>query len=208
LKKQFSKILILLLITSCLYSCDAVKRVAEDEHLLTKTSVIINDKKDNTETINSFLYQKPNRTIAGIPLRLHIYNKARPNRDSLFEAWLNKKPKRKAKLIKRYSKKQVDKLKESALGFNNWLKSTGEAPVIVSEEKTKRSARRLKEYYIHNGWFDVETDYEIKKNNNKRAEIKYEIETKQPFLIDSISEVIKSPIIDSLYQKIKKKTIR
>jgi len=207
LKKQLSKILFLVLITVGLYSCDTVKRVAEDEHLLTKTSVIVNDKKDNTETINSLLYQKPNRKIAGIPLRLKIYNTARPNRDSLFEFWLDKNPKRRARLERRYSQKQVNKLKQSVLGFNNWLKITGEAPVIVNEDKTKRSVRRLKDYYINNGWFNVEADFDIENNDNKRAEIKYNIETKQAFLIDSISEIIKSPVIDTLYQNIKQNVI-
>jgi len=207
LKKQLSKILFLVLLAIGLYSCDTVKRVAEDEHLLSKTSVIVNDKKDNTEIINSLLYQKPNRKIAGIPLRLHIYNTARPNRDSLFETWLNKRQKRRARLERRYSIKQVNKLKQSVLGFNNWLKSTGEAPTIVNEDETKRSVKRLKDYYINNGWFNVEADFDIKKNDNKRAEVKYNVETKHPFLIDSISDILKSPVIDSLYQNIKKSAI-
>jgi len=207
LKKQLSKILFLVLLAIGLYSCDTVKRVAEDEHLLSKTSVIVNDKKDNTEIINSLLYQKPNRKIAGIPLRLHIYNTARPNRDSLFETWLNKSQKRRARLERRYSIKQVNKLKQSVLGFNNWLKSTGEAPTIVNEDETKRSVKRLKDYYINNGWFNVEADFDIKKNDNKRAEVKYNVETKHPFLIDSISDILKSPVIDSLYQNIKKNAI-
>ena len=207
MKKQLSKILFLVLLAIGLYSCDTVKRVAEDEHLLSKTSVIVNDKKDNTEIINSLLYQKPNRKIAGIPLRLHIYNTARPNRDSLFETWLNKRQKRRARLERRYSIKQVNKLKQSVLGFNNWLKSTGEAPTIVNEDETKRSVKRLKDYYINNGWFNVEADFDIKKNDNKRAEVKYNVETKHPFLIDSISDILKSPVIDSLYQNIKKNAI-
>ena len=207
MKKQLSKILFLVLLAIGLYSCDTVKRVAEDEHLLSKTSVIVNDKKDNTEIINSLLYQKPNRKIAGIPLRLHIYNTARPNRDSLFETWLNKRQKRRARLERRYSIKQVNKLKQSVLGFNNWLKSTGEAPTIVNEDETKRSVKRLKDYYINNGWFNVEADFDIKKNDNKRAEVKYNVETKHPFLIDSISDILKSPVIDSLYQNIKKSAI-
>ena len=90
MQQTLSKILILIIIARCFTSCDAVKRVAEDEHLLTKNTVLINEKKDNTETINNLLYQEPNRKILGVPLRLHIYNMARPNRDSLFENWLNK----------------------------------------------------------------------------------------------------------------------
>ena len=190
-----------------LSSCNPVKRVAENEHLLTKTTVNVNEKKNNTETVNSLLYQKPNRKILGIPLRLHIYNLARKNRDSLFEAWLDKKPNRRVRLNKRYSKKQIDKLKASAIGFNNWLKNTGESPIIISEDKTKRSVKRFKDYYINNGWFDVEADFNIEKNDNKRANITYKIKTGPAFLIDSITKVVKSPVVDSLYKNIQKKAL-
>ncbi|MDD7886603.1 BamA/TamA family outer membrane protein [Flavivirga sp. 57AJ16] len=207
MKKQLSKILISLVSIGYFLSCDSTKRVAENEHLLTSTTVSVNGKKDNTETINDLLYQRPNRKIAGIPLRLHIYNLARNNRDSLFEAWLDEKPNRRARLTKRLSKKQLDRLKSSAIGFNNWLRKTGEPPVIVSEEKTKKSVKRLQDYHINNGWFDVETSYDIKKDDNKRASIEYQVKTGVPFIIDSISEKIKSPIIDSLYQNIKKNAL-
>ena len=113
MKLQLPKIALLLLITVYLTSCDAVKRVPESEHLLTHNTILINGKKENTETINNLLYQEPNSKIPliGTPLRLHIYNLARNNRDSLFEVWLNKKPNRRDRLTKRLSKKQLDKLK-------------------------------------------------------------------------------------------------
>lgn len=187
-------------------SCDAVKRVAEDEHLLVNNTVIVNDKKDNSETITNLLYQKPNRKILGIPLRLHVYNTARPNRDSLFEAWLNKKTNRRENLKNIFSKKQVDKLKQSAIGFNDWLKTTGEAPVIVDEERTKKAVKRLQAYHINNGWFDVETTYNIEKKDPKRAEIKYDVNTGKAFVIDSITSKVASPVLDTLYKKLKKKS--
>lgn len=200
MKKQFTILLVLLLIKS-FTSCDAVKRVSENEHLLTENTVLINDKKDNTETINNLLYQKPNRKILSIPLWLHIYNTARKNRDSLFEIWLDKKPKRRIRLTKGLSKKQLDKLKKSAIGFNNWLRKTGEAPVIVNEEKITKSIKRLQDYHINNGWFDVKATSDINKKRNKRAQITYNVKTGKAFIIDSISEQIKSPNIDSIYQK-------
>ncbi|OEK07421.1 hypothetical protein A8C32_18485 [Flavivirga aquatica] len=206
MKQQLSKILFLIFITRFVISCDTVKRVADNEYLLTKNSVIINDKKDNTEAINNLIYQKPNSKIPlfGTPLRLHLYNTARPNRDSLFEVWLDKKPKRRERFTKRYSKKQVDKLKKSVLAFNNWLRKTGETPVILDEEKAKKSIKRLQDYHINNGWFDVKSTYSISKKDDKRAEIEYQVETGKPFIIDSITETIKSPVIDSIYQNIKK----
>ncbi|WP_370569721.1 BamA/TamA family outer membrane protein [Flaviramulus sp. BrNp1-15] len=189
-------------------SCDTVKRVAENEHLLTKNTVVVNGKKDKTETLNNLLYQEPNSKLPVIGnLRLHIFNLARPNRDSLFEAWLDKNPKRRTRLEKALSKKQVDKIKESALGFNQWLKKTGEAPVVVDEEKTKRSVKRLQDYYINNGWFDVEANYDIIKNEDKHAEVEYNVNTGNAYVIDTISETIKTPIIDTLYKNIKKESL-
>ena len=203
MQHKLSKILTFIIITSCFTSCDVAKRVAEDEHLLTHNTVRVNGKKNNSETINSLLYQKPNRKILGFPLGLHIYNIARPNRDSLFDAWLNKNPKRQERLKNIYSQKQVNKIEQTALGFNNWLKTTGEAPVIVDNTKTKKSVNRLQSYYINNGWFDVKTNYDVKKKEKKRTEIEYHVETGKAFLIDSISSKVLTPVIDTLYKKIK-----
>ena len=207
LKQKLSILLIVFLTITYLTSCDAVKRVSEDNHLLTNNNIIINDKKNNTEIINNLLHQKPNRKILGTPLRLHIYNSARPNKDSLFEAWLDKKPKRRERLKKIYSQKQVDKIKQNTLGFNNWLKTTGEAPVIVDERKTKKSVKRLQDYHINNGWFDAKTNYEIIRNNDKRAQINYNVKTGRAFIIDSISSKVFSPVVDSLYTSIKEESL-
>ncbi|WP_406682951.1 BamA/TamA family outer membrane protein [Seonamhaeicola sp. MEBiC1930] len=194
-----------MLTIKCLTGCEATKRIAEDEHLLTDNIILVNNKKENTETHNNLLVQNPNRKILGFPLRLHLYNVARPNVDSIISAKLNDSTKHRVK--KFLSKKQYSRLQESKLGINNWWKRTGEPPVIVDESKTKKSIKRLQDYYINNGWFNVNTTYNIEKNNNKRAKIKYNIETGKGFIIDSISASIKSQIIDSLYQGIKKNTL-
>ena len=209
MKQHIFKILILVSFFRCLTSCDTVKRVAADEHLLTENTVTINGEKDNSETINSLLYQKPNSRIPllKIPLRLYIYNTARENRDSIFEAWLNRKPNRKKRLKNIYSQKQVDKFKRSALGFNQWVKKTGESPVIVSELRTKKSVKRLQDYHINNGWFDVKTTYKISKNDNKTATVEYNVASGQAFIIDSITKTIQSPVVDTIYKQIQKNAI-
>ncbi|MCF7567662.1 BamA/TamA family outer membrane protein [Sabulilitoribacter arenilitoris] len=206
--QQLLKILILFFIAGYITSCNTVKRVAEDEHLLVENTVYVNDKKSKTETITSLLHQKPNSKLPLIGnLRLNIYNLARPNRDSIFEAWLDKKPNRRERLNKAYSQKQVDRLKNSALGFNNWLKKTGEPPVIVDEEKTKKTVKRLKSYYKLNGLSNVDVNYKINTKDNKRASIDYFVKHGEPYIIDSITKNIKSPVIDSLYKKIKKRAL-
>lgn len=122
MKQSLAKISLFIIISLVITSCNVVKRVGEDKHLLTQTSVYVNEKKIASEEITNLIYQKPNSKLLGFPLRLHIYNLARDNKDSLFDIWLNKHPKRKKRLIKKLSKKQLDKLEESSVGFNKWLK--------------------------------------------------------------------------------------
>lgn len=200
MKNQLSKI-VLFIITIHITSCDSTKRVAENEYLLTKNTVFINGEKDKRETIDNLLYQEPNQKILGFPLRLQFYNLARPNIDSIINANLNKNPNRRQRLENFLSKKQLDKYVESRTNFNNWIKKTGEAPVIIDEDKARNSVKRLKDYHINNGWFDVEASYDIQKTGKKSASIEYQVQTGQAFIIDSISTKIATPIIDTLYRK-------
>ncbi len=198
-------ILHLFIITAgLLSSCNSIKRVPEKNYLLTKNSVYINDKKNKTETINNLLYQKPNSKILKFPLRLNIYNLARPNIDSIVNATLDKKPKRRSHYESLLSKKQLDQYVDNRKKLNNWLKKTGEAPVIINEERTKRSIKRLNDYYINNGWFNVESHYNITKKDKQRADIDYFVKTGNPFIIDSISKKYEPSIVDSLYRSIQK----
>ncbi len=204
MKQTLAKISIFIVIISAITSCNVVKRIGEDQHLLTQTSIFVNGKKNATEEISNLIYQHPNSKLLGYPLRLHIYNLARNNRDSLFEVWLDKNPKRRARLTKKLSKKQLDQLKTSSVGFNNWLRKTGEAPVIVDSLRTEKSRENLKGYYFQNGWFDADVSYNIKKDSSQRATIEYQINTGEPYILDSIYSTIESSIIDSLYQSAKK----
>ncbi len=209
MNKQLLIILVLFCFIVCFTSCNAVKRVANNEHLLTKNTIVIDGEKENTETITNLLYQKPNSKVPllNTPLRLHIYNLARPNIDSILDAKIYDNPKKVKRKTKLLSKKQLDKDIKSRKDLNAWLKKTGEAPVVVDVLKTKKSINRIKDYFINNGWFDVEATYSINKNDNNRAEVAYKINKGTAFLIDSITENIKSPIIDTLYKNIKKASL-
>lgn len=178
-----------------------MKRVAKNDYLLTDNEVLVNNKKDNSETVSDQINQKPNGKLLGFPLRLHIYNLARPNIDSILKAKIYDNPRKVSWKTKLLSKKQLNKDLESRKGINKWLKKTGEAPVIVNEEKTKKTTENLRKYFFAKGWFDVKTSYNIDKTENQRASITYNIVTGQPHTLDSITEQIESPIINSLYQQ-------
>jgi outer membrane protein assembly factor BamA len=145
----------------------------------------------------------------GIPLRLHFYNLARPDIDSiLIEKYLENESKRNT-LVDLLSYKQLEKYLHSRKAFNKWIKKTGEAPVIVSEQETQKSVNRLNSWYWNNGWFNVETDYEIipLENKKKRARVKYDVATGPAYYLDSITANISSQVIDSLYELHKKEAI-
>lgn len=204
LKHRFLFITSLLIVFSQITSCDAVKRVPDNEYLLTDNDVFINGKKDNTESINNLLFQRPNRKILGIPLRLYIYNLARPNIDSIIQAKIYDDEDKVAWKTAVLSQKQFEKDIANRRNFNAWLKNTGEPPVIVDEEKIKKSIDRLQNYHINNGWFDVETTFDIERTDSERATIQYNVETGRPFILDTISTKIASPLVELLYEATQK----
>lgn len=193
-----------------LVSCNAVKRLNEDQLLLTNNTIIVDGKKIKENEPYSLLAQKPNPRIPvlGIPLGLHIYNLAEPHPDSTYQDWLNRKPNREARLNKLLSKKQVYGLGRSKSNFNEWLKRTGSAPVIIDEKKSKKSLAQLQRYYATQGWFNVTGDYSVRKDSTrkKRGSLTYRLNKRKPYFIDSISEKISSPVVDSLYQRSRRNT--
>ncbi|WP_317130842.1 translocation and assembly module lipoprotein TamL [Aquimarina intermedia] len=198
---MLTKISFIAVITVLILSCNAVKRVPEGEFLLTKNEIYVDSVKTNDIKLENQLYQKPNIKLLGIPIRLHIYNLAKAEPDSAYQNWLKKTPKREERLVNFLSKKQVDRLGTAYVAFNEWIKTTGEAPVIIEESRAKRSAQRLKAYYWNNGWFNVETAYNIEKGENKRGEIKFFTQPHQPYFIDSLQLKIESAVADSIYRK-------
>lgn len=206
LKLQFSKIALIIVITGFLYSCNSVKRVPENEHILVENTIYVNDKKTNSERINNLLFQQRNKKVVSIPLRVYIYNTARPNIDSIIKANIDSKPNKRKRLENFLSKKQLDRYIQARIGFNNWLKKTGEAPVIVKESKTLKSEIQLKKYYFNNGWFNADITSKTTKLENKKATVDYYVETGEPYIIDSITTKIASPVVDSLYELTKNKS--
>lgn len=203
------KVLLLVSILS-LNSCNVVKRVKAGDHLLTENTILEDGKKNKDERINNIILQKTNsgmQNLIGVPLRLHIYNLARPNIDSILDATIlsdSLKVKRKTALL---SKKQLDKYLEIRRTSNSWLKRTGEAPTIVNTEKTSKTAINLRKYYFSKGWFNNEVIYDIVKDSSKRAQVTYKVTKKKPYEIDSITPIISSPAIDSLYSTFSKASL-
>nr|WP_317168134.1 BamA/TamA family outer membrane protein [Leptobacterium flavescens] len=169
---------------------------------MTKNTITIDDKKENDEVISNLLLQQPNTSVLSIPLRLHIYNLAEENPDSTYNAWLDRNPKRRARLNRRYSEKQVNELGRYKKGFSNWLKRTGEAPVIIDRGRTLKSTQRLQQYFNFEGYFNNKAHYSIDTvgKKAKRAQVNYFVEKGNAYYLDTISSNIASKELDSIYQ--------
>ena len=198
-----SKIAILFLVLAFV-GCNAVKYVGEDQHLLTKNTILVDEKKVSDETIKNLILQKPNSSVLGYPLRLNLYNLAKKNPDSSYQNWLNKKEKRVNRLENLLSKKQVDRLGNSFVvkGYSDLLKRIGEPAAIIDTARTRKSMERLSAYYYNKGFFNNNVDYEITPvKRKKRAELIYKVNRGKPYFVDSLSSNIQSFDLDSLYRK-------
>lgn len=203
--RSLTKIAVFLGLSLLFSSCNAVKHLKEGQYLLTDNEITVDGEEPEDSRVYSILSQQPNPKVLGIPFGLHIYNLADPIPDSTYQKWLAKNPKRQERLARRLSQKQVDELGNSYVGFNEWLQKSGDAPVIIDPEKTEKSLERLEKYYYNKGWFNTKAKYALIPNEEKekRASLRFEVNRYTPYIVDSISERISSPVVDSLFKMTK-----
>ena len=202
MKKIYTKITAFIVIAILICACNAVKRVPEGKLLLTKNEITVNDKAIKDENVFNQLYQKPNSTLLGYRLRLNLSNLANLNPDSTYQAKFTNNPEKFKRKSKWLSEKQVNRLGKSFWyhGIHDFLRRTGEPPIIIDKERADKSILRLKYYYFNNGFFNVQAAYAIDTLKLKKAKIKYAITSGNAFFIDSLRATIATPVLDSLYQ--------
>jgi outer membrane protein assembly factor BamA len=208
LGKFRAKIVVLLLLL-LLSSCNTIKKVSDEEFLLTKNTIYADSVKVTKDEVKNLLSQKPNSNVLSYPLRLNLYNLAKDNPDSLYQNWLEKKPKRQKRLNSFLSEKQVNRLGESFFvkGYSNFFKRVGEPPAVIDTSKTRKSTERLQAYYGSKGYFNNTASYSvIPIKRKKRAEIEYAVDLGKPYFVDSLTTNILSSDIDSLYQNNKEES--
>ena len=179
-------------------SCNAVKRVDEGEYLLRKNTIFLNGEKLKNPEVENIPAQKPNSLT-----RLHVYNLAKADSDSIFDARLREDladPDFRQRVL---SAKQLAQASSYKKRFHEWLRRTGEAPVIIEDELTERSARRLKQYYDNKGYFNSQVTFEKDTADfgERKAGMNYLVNTGDAYVLDTIKTYIPSPAVDSIYRK-------
>jgi len=197
----FAKIRLFALILILLVSCNSIKYVQENEELLKENTVLINGTKNKEEDVSKYLTQKPNRKTLGMPLPLYLYNFGNPDFEMTFDEWIDNHPKKYNRYENIFSKKQTYAIYNNKKGTNNWFLKKGEAPVIFDKSKAERSAKTLTDYFISQGFFEAEVDFESRQTGEKEVSVDYNVTTNRQYLIDSISIDIESPVLDSIYRE-------
>lgn len=186
-----------------------MKKVPDTKHLLTKNTIVLNGKVTKKGEVAEQIYQTPNTKLLGMPIYLTLYNLAKENPDSLYNAWLHRKPNRYSNLSAVLSEKQVERLGQSFIvsGYSKFLENIGEPPTIIDLDKSKHSTERLKNYFFNQGYFNTKTSYKVDTLENKRAQITYLVETEEAYIVDSLKVNISTKALDSLYNLTKNQSL-
>ena len=80
--------LLLGIIPFLLFSCNPVKRVPENDYLLYKSKIRIEDPDLNKDDLKGYVRQKPNKRILGVRFHLGLYNLAKPGKEKGLSKWL------------------------------------------------------------------------------------------------------------------------
>ena len=95
-----------------MFGCNVTRQLNEGENLVSKQTFELNGKKLKQDPITILSKTSANKKIFGVPLKLLIYNLSNPNSEEDFEKWLDKKDKRRMRLKKLISNKQINQLKK------------------------------------------------------------------------------------------------
>ncbi|MBL4939098.1 MAG: BamA/TamA family outer membrane protein, partial [Lutibacter sp.] len=180
-------------------SCNTVRYVPENKLLLTKNSIIVNDKKNVDNEINDYIVQRPNQLVLGTPFPLYFYNIGNKNFETDFEKWKLNNPNWYNFTKGVFSKKQARGIRKFKNNTHQWFLNNGESPVILDQKKTRQTIENLTQHYYNEGFFNVKVTFEEQLLKNKKVAVNYVVNTDNPYTLDTITTTIESKILDSIY---------
>ena len=181
-------------------SCNSVKYVGENEFLLVKNKVVVNDKKNASNEINDYIVQRPNQLVLGVALPLHFYNLGNKNFEADFDLWKLDNPGWYNFTTGIFSEKQTRGVRNFKYKMHQWILKNGEPPEIFDSKKAVQTVKNLTQHYYNEGYFNVKADYEEHQLKNKKVAVDYKIITDKPNQLDSITKNIQSAVLDSIYE--------
>ena len=186
--------------------CASEKFVSDGKFLLTENKLYIDGEENQNHPIKQLILNKSNSSFFGFPIKMQLNHWAKEFPKKEFRKWLNKKAKRKSRTINLMSSKQVYQLEKYYIQFNSWLKKNGEPPILIDSLLINNNLRRIEQYYKNDGFFDVQSNYEIISVGQKKKEVNYNINLNQPYIISLFEQKIKSKDLKDLFVSNKSKS--
>lgn len=181
IRYTFFIFLILLLGTSC----SPLRYLGEDQTMLRKNTVEIENKKsvDDYKTLNyeleTLTSQRPNSKFFGVPT---------------LGPWF---------YYRTVSKMQN---RQDTTWWNRFvLKNLAEEPTVYNPNRSDESAGDMEQYMKQRGYFDAEVGYESKRKGwfkKRKIEVTYKVNPGQRYYFDTINYISKDTIIEDILKDI------
>jgi len=203
-------IYILTLATLVLSGCKATKYVPSDNYLLKKNKIEIDNNVLKQTDFYEYIQQQANHHIAGIKLRLLVYNSI--DSSKVNQKRINKnndirtQNQRLIEKQERINEKRIDRAKRKNkewytqkiiplkdtitpnLFFREWLKYRfGEPPVIFDSLYFRQSIEQMSLLLQKKGYYYGAVEGKIEHKNNKKAIVIYSVTTGKCYYIDSVN---------------------
>ena len=202
--RSLAKLIILCISILILSGCSGTRAFKTNKTIVDRIEIYEKDRLLKKNPVNFIIKTSTNKKFLGIPVGKILYETSHPEPKIQFENWVNKKKNRRKRLEKWISKKQIIALSDYSEKFNKWLQKTGEAPAFIDSITVKDSKKRILQYYKNLGYYDVSVKTETQQISDKKILLKYLINPKSRYLIDSISSSIESSDLKNIYSKNKK----
>ena len=152
-------------------ACSVTRQIPEGQYLLRKVKI------EDDRTV-----PRRDRILAS---ELEKYVRQTPNKRFLgtnFYVWLYE---------------QANPAKENR--WNEWKRKIGEAPVLLDQSLTQKSAENLKVYMDSKGFFHSQVSYRVDTvSRRRRAKVVYRTHQGAPYRIDSISYEFRDKFLEQL----------
>ena len=181
-------------------ACNSTKHVAENEYMLAQNYVFVDSARDNSAELEKFILQKPNPKLLGAPIGLYLHNIGNHDKPKTALKWGEKHLKKYNFIKSIFSEKQSIAYANGLIKLNKWFLSY-DAPVIISQNKVKRTSDNLEAYYKTKGYFESQISSKVIRDaRKKKATAEYRIQRGRPKLLDTIKLKIESVVLDSIYK--------
>ena len=199
MKNNFIILLILLSIPFGFSSCNTLKYVSDDEFLLSKNTVIVNDKKIVDTEITDYVVQRPNQLVLGVPFPLYFHNIGNKSFETDYEKWKINSPGWYKFTADVFSEKQARGVRDFKYKSHQWFLNNGEAPIIFDSKKAGQTVENLTQHYYNEGYFNVKSSFTENEISSRKKSVTYNVITDKPYVLDTITTIIESKVLDSIY---------